>query len=326
MQSSIKRVAGALAALVCGLAFNLNASAQSWPQKPIRLVVPYSPGGSTDVAARAISDALGQALGQPVVVDNRVGATGAIGSAEVARAAPDGYTVLVTADLHTTMKLTQKELTFDPVRDFVMVTQLATQPLVVAVHSSMAVANIGAFIDMAKARPGTLSYGTPGIGSTHHLAGELFKRMTGIDMVHVPYKGGGEAVRDLVGGQIPVGVLGSAPLMPHAKAGRVKLLAVTTANRVAAFPDLPTLSESGLPGFDVPSWLGVMVPAGTPPQIVNKLHAEIVKVLAIPQVRARFAATGLDIVGNTPARFDAIVRGDTERWSKLVADLHLKLQ
>ena len=243
----------------------------------------------------------------------------------MARAAPGGYTVLVTADLHATMHRTQKSLSFDPVRDFIVVTQLATQPLVVAVHASVAVNTVAELIALAKSKPGSLAHCTAGIGSTHHLAGELFKKMVGIDMVHVPYKGGGEAVRDLVGGQVPVGMLGSAPLVPYVKSGRVKLLAVTTLKRVAAFPDVPTLAESGLAGFDVPSWLGVMLPAGTPAEIVNRLHDEIVKTLRVPKVRERFVAAGLDIVGNTPAQFDAIVRGDIARWTKLVADLQLKL-
>jgi len=324
MRRVIKGVAAAATVLIAGAAVPLQA--QEWPSKPIRFVVPYSPGGSTDVSARAISEGLGQALHQPVVVENRVGATGAIGTSEVARAAPDGYTVLVTADLHTTIKLTQKNVAWDPVRDFVAVTQLATQPMVVAVHSSVPASTIGQLIELAKSKPGSLSYGTPGTGSTHHLAGELFKRMAGIDMTHIPYKGGGDAIRDLVGGQIPVGVLGAAPLAPHIKAGRVRLLAVTTAKRASGFPDVPTLAESGFAGFDVPGWLGVLVPVGTNPEVVARLHDEIVKVLASPKVQERFASFGLDVVGNSPKEFDAIVRNDVQRWGKLVSDLRLQLQ
>lgn len=326
MCNSIRRFIVVASAVITGFATPAPVQAQTWPHKPIRFVVPYSPGGSTDVSARAISDELGQAFGQPIIVENRIGATGAIGTGEVARAAPDGYTVLVAADLRTTMKLTQKALAWDPIRNFIPVTQLATQPMEVTVHASVPAASIGQLVELAKAKPQALSYGTPGTGSTHHLAGELFKKMAGVDMTHVPYKGGGDAIRDLVGGQIPLGVLGAAPLAPHVKAARVRLLAVTTRSRAAGFPDIPTLAEAGLQGFDVPGWLGVLVPAGTSPVIVNRLHTEIVKVLATSKVQERFTAAGLDIVGNSPTQFDAIVRNDVQRWSQLVSDLRLQFQ
>lgn len=318
----MKRLLAAVcAALVCG-----SAQAQAWPSKTVRFIVPYPPGGSTDVAARTVADRLSRALGEQFLVDNRAGAAGAIGTTEAARAAPDGYTLLFAADPVITLHLVMKQLQYDIQRDFAPVTQVTTQPIAVAVHSSLAVSSVQELIAYAKANPGKLSFAHSGTGTGQHMSGELLKKMTGIDMVHIPYKGGGPAVKDLVGGQVPVGVLGSTPLIPHHKAGRIKIIAFTSKERFAPMPEIPTLHESGLAGFDTSQWLGILAPKGVSPAIISRLHAETVKVLAAPDVKEHLAKAALATVGNTPAEFAAVIRADLERWNKLGAELGLKPQ
>jgi tripartite-type tricarboxylate transporter receptor subunit TctC len=302
------------------------AHAQPWPAKAVRFVVPFPPGGSTDVAARSLADKLSASLGQQVLVDNRAGANGAIGTAEVARAAADGYTILFAADPVTTLQLVVKNLPFDMQRDFVPITQVSTQPLAVAVHTSVPAQTIGEFIAYAKAHPGKLSFAHSGTGTGQHLSGELLKKMTGIDMVHVPYKGGGPAVQDLVAGQVPVGVLGSTPLIPHHKAGRVRILAFTSQERFAPMPQIPTLHESGLPGFDTSQWLGLFSPRGTPDAVVQRLQVETSKALKLADVRDRLAQAALQPVGNTPGEFASVIRADIERWGRLAHELGIQPQ
>jgi tripartite-type tricarboxylate transporter receptor subunit TctC len=303
-----------------------TAYAQPWPAKPVRFVVPFPPGGSTDVAARALADKLAASLGQPVIVDNRAGANGAIGTAEVARAAPDGYVILFAADPVTTLHLVVKNLPFDTLRDFVPITQVTTQPIAVAVHTSVPAQTIREFIAYAKANPGKLSFGHSGTGSGQHLSGELLKKMAGIDMVHVPYKGGAPAVQDLVGGQVPVGVLGSTPLIPHHKSGRIRILAFTSLERFAPMPEIPTLHESGLTGFETSQWLGLLAPRGTTNEVVQRMHDETAKALALPEVRERLAQAALQPVGSAPREFAAVIRADIERWGKLAKELGIQPQ
>lgn len=318
----MKRLLAAVcAALVCGF-----AQAQAWPSKTVRFIVPYPPGGSTDVAARTVADRLSRALGEQFLVDNRAGAAGAIGTTEAARAAPDGYTLLFAADPVTTLHLVMKQLQYDIQRDFAPVTQVTTQPIAVAVHSSLAVSSVQELIAYAKANPGKLSFAHSGTGTGQHMSGELLKKMAGIDMVHIPYKGGGPAVKDLVGGQVPVGVLGSTPLIPHHRAGRIKIIAFTSKERFAPMPEIPTLHESGLAGFDTSQWLGILAPKGVSRAIVSRLHAETVKVLAMPDVKERLAQAALATVGNTPQEFEEVIRADLQRWGKLAAELGLKPQ
>jgi tripartite-type tricarboxylate transporter receptor subunit TctC len=302
------------------------AHAQPWPAKPVRFVVPFPPGGSTDVAARSLADKLSASLGQQVLVDNRAGANGAIGTAEVARAAADGYTILFAADPVTTLQLVVKNLPFDMQRDFVPITQVSTQPLAVAVHTSVPAQTIREFIAYAKAHPGKLSFAHSGTGTGQHLSGELLKKMAGIDMVHVPYKGGGPAVQDLVAGQVPVGVLGSTPLIPHHKAGRVRILAFTSQERFAPMPQIPTLHESGLPGFDTSQWLGLFAPRGTADAVVQRLQVETSKALKLADVKERLAQAALQPVGNTPGEFASVIRGDIERWGRLAHELGIQPQ
>jgi tripartite-type tricarboxylate transporter receptor subunit TctC len=301
------------------------AQAQSWPDKPVRFVVPYPPGGSTDLTARTVAERLTRSLGQQVTVENRAGAAGAIGTYEVARAQPDGYTILFAADTVITLHLVAK-VQFDMQRDFVPITMATIQPIAVAVHPSLGVDSVQALIAYGKANPGKLSFAHSGTGTGQHFSGELLKKMAGIDMVHVPYKGGGPAVRDLVGGQVPLAVMGSTPLIPHHKSGRIKILAFTTKERFPSMPDIPTLHESGLAGFDTSQWLGLLAPKGTPASVVARLHTETAKVLAMPDVKERLAGAALEAVGNTPKQFQAQIDADIERWTKLAHELGMKPQ
>ena len=303
-----------------------QAWAQAWPAKPVRFIVPFPPGGSTDVAARTVAERLTRAFGQQVVVDNRGGGGGAIGTVEAARAAPDGYTLLFVADPVITLHLVVKNVQFDMQRDFSAVTQVTTQPIAVAVHASLPVASLQELVAYAKANPGKLSFAHSGTGSGQHMSGELLKKMAGIDIVHVPYKGGGPAVQDLVAGQVPLGVLGSTPLIPHHKSGRIRIIAFTSKERFAPMPEIPTLHESGFPGFDTGQWLGLLAPRGTPPQIVSKLQLETVHALALADVKERLAQAALQPVGNTPSEFAAVIRADIERWGKLGRELGLEPQ
>ena len=314
--------------VLCALIAVLSAQAhaQVWPAKTVRLVVPYPPGGSTDVAARPVAEHLTKAFGQSFVIDNRAGASGAIGAAEVARAAPDGYTIMFAADPVTTLHLVMKNVQFDIARDFVAITQVTTQPLAVAVHSSVPANTIQEFVALARASPGKYSFAHSGIGTGQHFAGELLKKMAGIDMAHVPYKGGGPAVQDLVAGQVPAAVLGSTPVTPHHKSGRIKILAFTSKDRMATMPEIPTLHESGFPGFDTTQWTGLLAPRGTSADIVNRLYAETKKALAAEDVKQRLAQASLLPVGNTPKEFDLLIRADVERWTALAKSLSLEPQ
>ena len=308
------------------LAFAVCAHAQTWPAKPVRFIVPFPPGGSTDVAARTLADKLTRAFGQQVVVDNRGGGGGAIGTVEVARAAPDGYTLLFVADPVITLHLVVKNVQFDMQRDFSAITQVTTQPIAVAVHSSLPVNSARELIAYAKANPGKLSFAHSGTGSGQHMSGELLKKMAGIDIVHVPYKGGGPAVQDLVAGQVPMGVLGSTPLIPHHKSGRIRIIAFTSKERFAPMPEIPTLHESGLAGFDTTQWLGILAPKGTGAEIISKVQAEAANALAAGDVKERLAQAALVGVGSTPKEFEALIRADLDRWTKLAAELGLQPQ
>ena len=312
--------------LLAVLAFAAGAQAQTWPSKTVRFIVPFPPGGSTDVAARTVADKLSRALGAQVLVENRAGGGGAIGTVEAARAAPDGHTLLFAADPVITLHLVVKNVQFDMQRDFIAVTQVTTQPIAVAVHSSLPVKNVQELIAYAKANPGKLSFAHSGTGSGQHMSGELLKKMAGIDMVHVPYKGGGPAVQDLVGGQVPVGVLGSTPLIPHHKAGRIRIIAFTSKERFPPMPEIPTLHESGLAGFDTTQWLGILAPKGTPADIVDRVYAETRKALELQEVKERLAQAALQPVGNSPKEFEALIRADLERWTAVAKELKLEPQ
>lgn len=304
-----------------------SASAQQYPNRPIRFVVPFAPGGSTDTLARTIGQKLSEALRQQVVVDNRSGANGNIGMEIVAHAAPDGYTILLgyIANLGIGPGLYAK-LPFDPVRDYAPITQLASSPNILAVHPSLPVKSFREMIAYAKTNPKKLNFASSGVGSIGHLTGELLNRSAGVDTVHVPYKGSGQAVIDLLGGQVQMMFSGMSSVMPHIKAGRLRALAVTGAQRSPAVPDVPTIAESGFPGFAATAWYGVLATAGTPKPIVNRLHDEIVRALALPDVKERLNNVGFELVGGTPDEFAAFIKSEIAKWTRVVRDAHISAE
>ena len=313
-------------ALVCllifagGRAVTANAAANpEYPQRPIRFVVPFAPGGSTDTLARTISLKLGETFGQQVVVDNRAGGNGNIGTDIVAHAVPDGYTILLgyIANLAIGPSLYAK-LPFDPVRDFAPVTLLAVAPNILVVHPSVPVRSFREFIAYAKANPAKVNFASAAVASPGHLSGELLNIAAGIHMQHVPYKGSGQAVIDLVGGQVQAMVSGMSSVMPHIKAGRLRPLAVTGAQRSPAVPDLPTIAESGFPKFEATAWYGVLAPAGTPKAIVTRLHDAIISALKLPDVKERLEYVGFEIVGGTPEAFGAYIKTEIIKWAPVV--------
>lgn len=298
-----------------------GAAQVQYPTKPIRLIVPFPPGGTTDVVARVIAQKLTENWSQQVVVDNRPGAGGIIGTELAAKAPADGYTLLLgSITTHAVNPSLYKKLPFDPLRDFAPVSLAVSTPQVLVVHPSVAAKSVKELIALAKAKPGQLNYASAGTGTSPHLTFELFKSMAGVDLVHVPYKGTGPAITDLIGGQVQTMITGVVALYPHIKAGKLRALGATSAKRVAALPDVPTIAESGVPGFDVASWFGVFAPAGTPKPIVARLNAEIVKILAVPELRRKLAGQGADPATNTPEQFAAYVKSELARWSKVVKD------
>jgi tripartite-type tricarboxylate transporter receptor subunit TctC len=308
-----------LFALLLALAAIAPAAAQPYPTRPVRFVVPFAPGGSTDTLARTIALKLSDTFGQQVVVDNRSGGNGNIGMEIVAHSPPDGHTIVLgyIANLAIGPSLYAK-LPFDPVRDFAPITQLAESPNILVAHPSLPVKSFREVIAYAKANPKKLSFASAGVASVGHLTGELLNNMAGIDMVHVPYKGSGQAVIDLLGGQVQLMFSGMSSVMQHVKAGKLKPLAVTGAKRSAAVPDVPTIAESGFPGFEATAWYGVLAAAKTPRPIVTKLHDEIVKTLALPDVKQRLEGVGFEIVGGTPEAFGAYIKSEIRKWEKVV--------
>ena len=296
--------------------------AGTYPAKPIRFVVPYPPGGPLDIMARGVGAKLTENWGQPVIVDNRPGAGGNIGTEFVARSAPDGYTLLMGAvATHAINPSLYARVPYDPVRDFAPVALVAVVPNILVVHPSLPVRSVQDLIGLARARPDYLSFGSGSTGSTGHLAGELFKRMAGIEMVHIPYKGAAPAMQDLLAGQVQVMFDNLANSLPQVRAGKLRALAVTTMQRSPAVPELPTISESGLPGFDLSTWFGVMVPAGTPADVVARLNAGTVRALGSAELKERLAAMGTEPpADNTPERFAAFMRSESAKYARVVRD------
>ena len=291
--------------------------AQEYPAKAIRVVVPFPPGGGTDLMARSVMQKLGETLGTTVVIDNRGGAGGSIGSEIVAKSPADGYTLLIISGAHAINPSIYPKLPYDSVRDFAPVTMFTSGPALLVVHPSVPAKSVKELIALAKSRPGQLNYASAGIGTPPHLSGELFKTMAGVDMVHVPYKGNGPAYTDLIGGQVTVMFPNVSTATAHVRAGKLRALAVTTKNRTAIAPELPTISEAGVPGYDVSSWYGLLAPAGTPPAVVSKLQREIARVLRLPDVSEKLTSQGLDLVGNTPDEFAAIIKSEIVKWAKV---------
>ena len=310
---------GLASALPTGTLFSA-ARAQSWPARPVRIIVPYPPGGPTDVLTRIVAVKLSETLGQPFAIDNKAGASGMIGAAEVAKATPDGYTLLGNASIHVINPSLYPKAGFDAIADFTPVTQLANVPLILVVNQDLPVKNVRELIAYAKANPGKLNFASSGNAAAQHLAGESFKLATGIQMQHVPYKGSAPALTDLIGGQVQLMFDSMPSAMPHVKAGKLRPLAVTTAKRSAAVPDLPTIAEAGVSGFDISTWYGLWAPKNTPRDVIERLATETAKILKLLEVRERYAALGAEPVGSTPDEFAAYCKSELGKWAKIVKE------
>ena len=301
-------------------------SAQQYPARPVRLVVGFTAGASIDIVARAIAQPMGESMGQQVVVDNRPGAGSNIGSEIVAKSPPDGYTILIVNNGFAISHSLYQKLNYDALRDLTAVSQVSAMPHLLGVHPSLPAKNIRELIALAKAKPGMLSFASSGVGVSDHIAGELFKYMTGIKMVHVPYKGGPQVATDVASGQVDMWFGGLPSIMPFVKSGRVRALAVTSLQRSPAVPDVPAMDEAGVRGYEVILWYGIFAPAATPKQIVQRLHAEIAKALNVREVRERFATLGLTAVGSSPEQFDKFFRAEIDKWGKVVKAAGLKAE
>ncbi|MBC5785232.1 tripartite tricarboxylate transporter substrate binding protein [Ramlibacter sp. USB13] len=321
MQASRRRLALAGLALAAAAAFPFAASAQAYPTKPVTIVVPFAAGGTTDILARVIGQALNKELGQPVVVDNRAGAGGNIGAALAAKAPADGYTLFMgTVGTHAINQSLYKKLTFDPIKDFAPLTRVAMVPNLLVANPTKPYKNVKELIAYAKANPGRVNFGSSGSGSSIHLSGELFNSLAKVDMIHVPYKGSAPAVTDLLGGQIDIMFDNMPSAIQHVRSGKLRPLAVTTAKRSPELPDVPTIAEAGVPGYEATSWFGMFAPANTPAPVVAKLNAALVKVLSQPDVKKKLAEQGAEPYSEKPEQFAAFIRSETDKWSKVVKE------
>jgi tripartite-type tricarboxylate transporter receptor subunit TctC len=314
-----------LTALAALLALAGSGAAQDYPTKPVRLIIPFPPGGSNDVVGRMIATQLGERLGKQVVVDNRGGAGGVLGTEVAAGAAPDGYTILVVSLAYTVNPWLYK-LKYDPLKSFVPVAMLASGANVLTVHPSVPVNSLEELIALARQKPGELNYASAGAGSFQHLGSELFKLMAGVDIVHVPFKGGGPAMIDVVGGHSQVLVSSLVQTGAHIRSGKLKALGVGSAKRSSLFPDIPTIAEAGVPGYEMANWWGILAPTGTPQPIVDKLAKEIGVVLSAPETQKHFAAEGAEVVQKTPAEFAAFIEAELAKWQRVVKDAKIKAE
>lgn len=319
MHSIVRVLAG------CLLAFGLvqhTAAQTNWPEKPVKLVVGFTAGSATDVTARLFAQKFTEAWGQPVVVENIAGNSGAIGVDRVAKATPDGYTLMWSGNAAITILPSMQALPFDPLKDLTPISTSLVMPSVFVVNNDLPVKSIADLIAYAKANPGKLSYGTPGVGTPQHIAGELFAHLAGIKMEHIPYRGAN--LTDVMSGVVPVGIQNAGAAMPLVRDGRVRGIAVTSLKRTASAPDLPTLAEQGFPGFEATSWFALMGPAGLPKPIVDKVRAESLKALADPELKKKIATMGLDLVGSTPEETRAAIAADIPKWAKVIKDAGIK--
>ncbi|MGB6104663.1 MAG: tripartite tricarboxylate transporter substrate binding protein [Pusillimonas sp.] len=318
-------LASALIGVALGTA-QMVAAKEAYPNKPITMVIPFPPGGPTDVTGRVLAQNLAERIGQAVVVDNRPGASGNIAARHVARSAPDGYTIFfTTGGTHGINPALYTDLGYDPVEDFEPVVWVTSSPNIIVVNKDFEAATLQEFIDLAKNNPGKLSSGAPGVGSTPHMAGELFKQMAGINVVHIPYKGSGPALTDLMGGHIKIMFDGIPSSLPLVESGQIRALAVTSKNRAAAAPDIPTVAET-IPGFEATGWFAVYAPAGTPPDVVNELNRQINAVLDMPDVKERYTQLGAETVGGPPERLRDQVATELKKWSALIKEIGLKVE
>jgi tripartite-type tricarboxylate transporter receptor subunit TctC len=314
----------AAALLVCAAGL---ASAQNYPTRPIQFIVPFPPGGGNDTVARAIAQQASPALGQPIVVDNRPGAGGIIGADAAAKAAPDGYTIFLGGvATHAVNPHLHPKLSYDPIKDFAPITLVASAPSVLVVHPSVPAQTIKEFAAYARANPGKLNYASNGNGSSSHMAAVLYETNAGVKMTHVPYKGVGPALTDLMSGRIELMFNSIVAILPHIQAGKLRALAVTSKKRSSLLPDVPTIAESGWPEYEAGSWYGILAPAGTPPAIVSRLHTEIVKALKHPEVEKRLAGEGADVIGSTPQEFAAHIKSELARMGQAIKAAGVKLE
>lgn len=303
------------------------SAAQAYPTRPIRIIVAYTPAGTTDILARIIGQKMNDAWGQPVIIENRPGANSNIGTEYAAKAAPDGHTFLMTtAGTHGINPSLYKRLGYDAVKDFAAVSLVALVPNVFVVNNSLPVKDVKAMIAHAKANPGKLSYGSPGAGSTAHLSMELFKTMTGTNLVHVPYKGSAGVLTDVMGGQIATTMDNMPPYLPQIKAGKIRALAVTAAERSPALPDVPTVAEAGVPGYVSGAWFGLVAPAATPKDVIKKIAVETARILQLPDVKPRLAELGAEPIGSTPEQFSAHIKAEIAKWAKVIKDANVEQQ
>ena len=322
-----KRPVIALCPVLLLLAASYAAAQTPYPSKPIRIIAAFAPGSTLDIIARILGPKLSEAMGQPVIVENRPGAGGMIGMDATAKAAPDGHTLAIGAlGPNATNPALYRKTPFDPVKDLTGVTLLATGPVAIVIHPSVPARTIKELVALAKARSGQLNYGTPGVGTSPHLAGELFQSVTGTKFVHIPYKGNPEALNDLIGGQLTMVFSGMPPVIPFVKAGRIRALATTGKQRAASLPETPTVAEAGYPGAGMVIWYGVVAPSATPREVIARLHAEINKAMKLPDVRERFIALGADPATSSAEEFSALIRDEFARWSKLIRAADIKAE
>ena len=303
-----------------------GAMAQQYPARPIRIIVPQSPGASTDITARLVAQGLNEAFKQPVIVDNRPGSSGIAGTELVARAAPDGYTLMVVASSFSINPALGRKLPYDSIRDFTTVVQLSKFPNMLAAHPSAPVKTLQDVIALAKAKPGQITYASAGVATGTHMTAELLKYMTGIDLLHVPYKGGGPAMTATMGGQTQLLVATSVGLLPHVRAGKLRAIAVTSARRSAVAPDIPTIAESGVPGYEHEPWNGMLGPAGIPKAVLARINAEVVRALNTPEAKKVLEGDGADIVGGTPEQFGAVLKAEIAKWTKVAKAAGIKAE
>jgi len=314
-----------LATLVVAACATL-AHAQSYPVKPIRFIVPFPPGGGTDILGRALAPKVSEGIGQQVVVENRGGAGGNIGSEYVARAPADGYTLLLGANTLAINASLYAKLGFDPVADFAPVIRLAVGPMVMVAHPSVPVRNVVELIAAAKKEPAKFNISSPGNGTPHHIAGELFNRMAGTSITHIPYKGGGPALADVLAGQTQLSVLTLGTAQPHINSGKLRAVGIASPKRSQAAPDIPTIGESGVPGYEAELWYGLFVPAGTPREVINRLHAEFARAIAAPDVASRLAAQGFEVLTSTPDELGRALKVDLEKYAKVIREGNMKAE
>ena len=316
-----------MAAVAAFALFTSAALAQAYPNKPVRMIVGFPPGGGTDVVARVIGAKLSEWWGQAVAVENRPGATGTIGADAVAKSAPDGYTLIMGhVNSHAIAPNLFSKLPYDAIKDFAAVAYVGYVPNVLAVHPSVPARTVKELVALAKAKPGQLNYASSGNGSTQHLAGEMFKQLTGTEIVHVPYKGSGDAIKDLLAGVVAMNFDTMPPVLPHIQAGKLRGLAISTPRRLSQLADVPTFEEEGIKGFDVTNWYGVMAPAGTPRDIINKLNGDINKAMRVPEVHARLEAVGTQMREQSAAEFDAFMKAEVAKYAKLIKDANIRVE